>query len=47
MEEYYGQQKKLLEFQVGGGSGDAWQGLLAALQLQHMNASNSSHKLTA
>lgn len=50
LEEYYRKQKKLLDFQVSGGSGDGWQGLLAALQLQHMNAvmsSNSSHKLTA
>lgn len=47
VEEYYRQRKKLLDFQVSGGSGDAWQGLLVALQLQHMKASNSSHKLTA
>ncbi|XP_051121046.1 probable adenylate kinase 7, mitochondrial [Andrographis paniculata] len=43
LEEYYRQQKKLLDVQVSGGSGDAWQGLLAALHLQHI----SSHKLTA
>ncbi|KAL2240628.1 probable adenylate kinase 7, mitochondrial [Sesamum indicum] len=51
IEEYYKQQKKLLDFQVAGGPGESWQGLLAALQLQHMNsvtcAANSSQKLTA
>ncbi|KAL6520155.1 hypothetical protein OROMI_032335 [Orobanche minor] len=34
LEEYYKQQKKLLDFQVAGAPGDTWQGLLAALQLQ-------------
>ncbi|KAK4392885.1 putative adenylate kinase, mitochondrial [Sesamum angolense] len=51
IEEYYKQQKKLLDFQVAGGPGESWQGLLAALQLQHMNsvtcAGSSSQKLTA
>ncbi|KAI3473855.1 hypothetical protein Pfo_028036 [Paulownia fortunei] len=51
LEEYYKQQKKLLDFQVAGAPGDTWQGLLAALQLQHMSAvtsaANSSQKLTA
>ncbi|KAK6117487.1 hypothetical protein DH2020_048765 [Rehmannia glutinosa] len=47
LEEYYKQQKKLLNFQVAGPPGDTWQGLLAALQLQHMNAASLSHKLTA
>ncbi|XP_057766954.1 probable adenylate kinase 7, mitochondrial [Salvia miltiorrhiza] len=46
LEEYYKQQKKLVNFQVAGAPGDTWEGLLAALQLQHMTA-NSSHKLTA
>ncbi|KAG8384954.1 hypothetical protein BUALT_Bualt04G0171800 [Buddleja alternifolia] len=47
LEEYYKQQKKLLDFQVAGAPSETWQGLLAALQLQHMNAANSSQKLTA
>ncbi|PIN03856.1 adenylate kinase [Handroanthus impetiginosus] len=51
LEEYYKKQKKLLDFQVAGGPGDTWQGLLAALQLQHMSsvssATKSSQKLTA
>ena len=46
VEEYYKHQKKLVNFQVAGAPGDTWEGLLAALQLQHMTA-NPSHKLTA
>ncbi|KAH6788176.1 P-loop containing nucleoside triphosphate hydrolases superfamily protein [Perilla frutescens var. hirtella] len=46
VEEYYKQQKKLVNFQVAGAPGDTWEGLLAALQLQHMTP-NSSNKLTA
>lgn len=46
VEEYYKQQKKIVNFQVAGAPGDTWEDLLAALQLQHMTA-NSSHKLTA
>ncbi|GER33279.1 adenylate kinase family-like protein [Striga asiatica] len=48
LEEYYKQQKKLVEFQVGGAPGDPWNGLLAALHLPHMNTNNvvtSPHKL--
>ncbi|XWS30480.1 hypothetical protein CRYUN_Cryun24cG0121100 [Craigia yunnanensis] len=47
LEDYYSKQKKLLNYQVAGAPGDTWQGLLAALHLQHMNALSSSHKLTA
>ncbi|GAV80436.1 ADK domain-containing protein, partial [Cephalotus follicularis] len=47
LEDYYRKQKKLLDFQVAGALGETWQGLLAALHLQHMNAVNSSQKLTA
>ena len=47
LEEYYKKQKKLLNFNVGSAPGETWQGLLAALHLQHMNAlSSSSHKLS-
>ncbi|GMP80786.1 hypothetical protein CsSME_00035766 [Camellia sinensis var. sinensis] len=45
--DYYRKQKKLLDFQVVGAPGETWQGLLAALHLQHMNAVNTSQKLTA
>ncbi|XP_059669991.1 probable adenylate kinase 7, mitochondrial [Cornus florida] len=47
LEDYYRKQKKLLDFQVAGAPGETWQGLLAALHLQHMNAISSSQKLTA
>ncbi|KAL3629103.1 hypothetical protein CASFOL_026325 [Castilleja foliolosa] len=48
LEDYYKQQKKLLNFKVAGAPGDTWQGLLAALQLQHMsNAASSPNKLSA
>ncbi|XVE67730.1 hypothetical protein DITRI_Ditri09bG0012000 [Diplodiscus trichospermus] len=46
LEDYYSKQKKLLNYQVAGAPGDNWQGLLAALRLQHMNALSSSPKLT-
>lgn len=38
-------QKKLLDVQVTGGPGETWQGLLAALHLQHMDTA-TSQKLT-
>ncbi|XP_072970997.1 probable adenylate kinase 7, mitochondrial [Typha angustifolia] len=47
LEEYYRKQQKLLDFQVSGGPGEIWRGLLAALHLQHMDAPNSPQKLTA
>lgn len=47
LEDYYRKQKKLLDFQVAGPPGETWQGLLGALHLQHMDAVNSSQKLTA
>ncbi|THU54226.1 hypothetical protein C4D60_Mb10t22810 [Musa balbisiana] len=46
LEEYYTKQKKLLDVQVTGGPGETWQGLLAALHLQHMDTA-TSQKLTA
>lgn len=46
LEEYYRKQRKLLDFQVAGGPGETWQGLLAALHLQHRNAIGST-QLTA
>ncbi|XP_022750481.1 probable adenylate kinase 7, mitochondrial isoform X2 [Durio zibethinus] len=47
LEDYYSKQKKLLNYQLAGAPGDTWQGLLAALRLQHMNALSPSQKLTA
>lgn len=47
LEEYYRKQKKLLDFQVAGGPAETWQGLLAALQLQHMMSAVGSTQLTA
>ncbi|KAJ1417946.1 P-loop containing nucleoside triphosphate hydrolase [Sesbania bispinosa] len=47
LEDYYRKQKKLLNFEVAGAPGETWQGLLAALQLKHVNALSSSQKLTA
>ncbi|GMH06831.1 hypothetical protein Nepgr_008671 [Nepenthes gracilis] len=47
LEDYYRLQRKLLNFDVASAPGETWQGLLAALHLQHMNPSISTHKLTA
>lgn len=47
LEEYYKKQKKLLEFTVSGATGETWQGLLAALHLEHMNVVATSQKLSA
>ncbi|XP_054803789.1 probable adenylate kinase 7, mitochondrial [Prosopis cineraria] len=47
LEDYYREQKKLVNFEVAGGPGETWQGLLAALHLQHIDAITSSQKLTA
>ncbi|KAK9271749.1 hypothetical protein L1049_002112 [Liquidambar formosana] len=47
VEDYYRMRRKLLDFQVAGAPGETWQGLLAALNLQHINAVSSSQKLSA
>ncbi|KAM1130033.1 hypothetical protein ACFX19_045438 [Malus domestica] len=46
-EDYYRKQHELIDFQVKSAPGETWQGLLAALHLQHINAVDSSQKLTA
>ncbi|KAI3768853.1 hypothetical protein L2E82_19689 [Cichorium intybus] len=46
LEDYYKKQRKLLNFNVAGAPGETWQGLLAALHLQHMNAISSTQKLS-
>ncbi|KAL8154180.1 hypothetical protein V2J09_011940 [Rumex salicifolius] len=45
LEEYYRNQKKLIDFQVGNAPRDTWKGLLSVLRLQHLNAARSSHAL--
>lgn len=47
LEEYYRKQKKLLVFEVAGGPAETWQGLLAALHLQHMMSAVGSTQLSA
>ncbi|XP_062105488.1 probable adenylate kinase 7, mitochondrial [Humulus lupulus] len=47
LEDYYKTQRKLVDIQVTDAPGETWQGLLAALHLQHINAVSSSQKLTA
>ena len=47
LEDYYRKQNKLIDFQVQATPGGTGQGLLAALHLRHINAVNSSQKLTA
>ncbi|RXH92479.1 hypothetical protein DVH24_033375 [Malus domestica] len=46
LEGYHRKQNKLIDFQVQAAPGETWQGLLAALHLQHINVVNSSQKLT-
>ncbi|KMS99193.1 hypothetical protein BVRB_2g047080 [Beta vulgaris subsp. vulgaris] len=46
LEDYYQNQKKLIDFQVGNAPGETWKGLIAALHLQHINAVHSSRTLT-
>nr|XP_043616737.1 probable adenylate kinase 7, mitochondrial [Erigeron canadensis] len=46
LEDYYKKQQKLLNFNVAGAPGETWQGLLAALHLQHVNALSSTQKLS-
>ena len=47
LEDYYKTKSKLVDIQVTDAPGETWQGLLAALQLQHINAVSTSQKLTA
>lgn len=45
LEDYYKKQKKLIDFQVCNAPGETWQGLLAALQLQHIDDAHCGPKL--
>uniref|UniRef100_J3MPX1 adenylate kinase n=2 Tax=Oryza brachyantha TaxID=4533 RepID=J3MPX1_ORYBR len=46
LEEYYRKQHKLMELKTSARPGETWQGLVAALHLQHLDASPTPHKLT-
>ncbi|KAG4190794.1 hypothetical protein ERO13_A07G052000v2 [Gossypium hirsutum] len=46
VEEYYKNQKKLLEFQIGNASMETWRRLLTALHLRHINAARHLQKPT-
>ncbi|KMZ59398.1 Adenylate kinase [Zostera marina] len=43
LEEYYRKQRKLLDFHVSGGVNETWQGLLSVLDLQQVDALDSSY----
>ncbi|XP_020593068.1 probable adenylate kinase 7, mitochondrial isoform X2 [Phalaenopsis equestris] len=45
LEDYYRQQKKLLDFRASGGPVETWRCLLAALHLQQTHAARLSQKL--
>ncbi|MBA0790091.1 hypothetical protein Gohar_014760, partial [Gossypium harknessii] len=47
VEEYYKNEKKLLEFQIGNARMETWRRLLTALHLQHINAARLLQKPTA
>jgi adenylate kinase len=46
LEEYYREQRKIVELKTSARPGETWQGLVAALHLQHLDAPPSPHKLT-
>ncbi|KAG4137193.1 hypothetical protein ERO13_D07G056500v2 [Gossypium hirsutum] len=47
VEDYYKNEKKLLEFQIGNARMETWRRLLTALHLQHINAARLLQKPTA
>ena len=46
LEDYYKQQRKIVELKTSARPGETWQGLVAALHLQHLDAPPTPHKLT-
>ncbi|KAG8086678.1 hypothetical protein GUJ93_ZPchr0010g10625 [Zizania palustris] len=46
LEDYYKKQRKLMELKTSARPGETWQGLVAALHLQHLDSSPKPHKLT-
>ncbi|XP_047073724.1 probable adenylate kinase 7, mitochondrial [Lolium rigidum] len=47
LEDYYKKHRKLVELKTSARPGETWQGLVSALQLQHLDPSPTPHKLTA
>jgi adenylate kinase len=46
LEDYYKEQRKIVELKTSARPRETWQGLVAALRLQHLDAPLSPHKLT-
>lgn len=46
LEDYYKKQRKIVELKTSARPGETWQGLVAALHLQHLDAPPTPHKLT-
>ncbi|VAI76276.1 unnamed protein product [Triticum turgidum subsp. durum] len=46
LEDYYKKHRKLVELKTSARPGETWQGLVAALHLQHVDPSPTPHKLT-
>ncbi|GJN39800.1 hypothetical protein PR202_gb28942 [Eleusine coracana subsp. coracana] len=46
LEDYYKEQRKIVELKTSARPGETWQGLVAALHLQHLDAPPTPHKLT-
>ncbi|KAF8712729.1 hypothetical protein HU200_010197 [Digitaria exilis] len=46
LEDYYNEQRKIVELKTSARPGETWQGLVAALHLQHLDAPPTPHKLT-
>ncbi|KAL6857179.1 hypothetical protein ACP4OV_018561 [Aristida adscensionis] len=46
LEDYYKKQRKILELKTSARPGETWQGLVAALHLQHLDAPPTPQKLT-
>ena len=46
LEDYYKKHRKLVELKTSARPGETWQGLVAALHLQHLDPSPTPHKLT-
>lgn len=47
LEDYYKKQRKIVELKTSARPGETWQGLVAALHLQHLDSPPTPHKLTA
>lgn len=47
LEDYYKKQRKIVELKTSARPVETWQGLVAALHLQHLDSPPTPHKLTA